>query len=245
MHCKQKMIASFNRRVQTYDHFACLQKEVNQMLMSRISDFSPLSILEIGCGTGDLSKHMALHFSNANFLLTDISDLMVEKVRKMFSQHNHIAVQCMDGESLQLSIPYDLIISSMSLHWFNDIRCSLKKIITYLSSQGFFIFSGMGDQSFPEWRSLCELHALPLGMPSFLSESLLKEILPTIHIHRESKKVVYKNLYAFLNTLKKIGASTPHSNYVPLSYVQMKTLLTQYDKPFEVTYDIIYGMYQR
>ena len=68
---------NFSSGAAKYDNVAYIQPLVAARLAAKI-DGGPRRILEIGCGTGALSLHLAKIFPDAELILTDISLPMLE-----------------------------------------------------------------------------------------------------------------------------------------------------------------------
>src|SRR5437762_1931232 len=126
---KRKIIRYFNQGASTYDSAAEVQTYVAQQLVARLENISAKEILEIGCGTGLLSQQLISLFPDASFLLTDIAPVMVETCQNRFMNQPKIKIACLDGETIAVESKFDLITSSMTLHWFDDVTQGLEKII--------------------------------------------------------------------------------------------------------------------
>ena len=59
-------------------------------------------------------------------MLTDIAPAMVQISQQRFINKPKVKVICMDGERLTLPSQFDLITSSMTLHWFSELEESFE-----------------------------------------------------------------------------------------------------------------------
>jgi malonyl-CoA O-methyltransferase len=120
---REAVAAAFGAAAGTYDADADLQRLVAGRLAARIAAL-PLPpaprILEIGCGTGFLSRHLLAGRPGARGLITDLSEAMVRRCRDTLAGASDFLV--MDGERPCLTPPggFDLICSSLALQWFAD-----------------------------------------------------------------------------------------------------------------------------
>ncbi|MBD3345941.1 MAG: glycosyltransferase [Chitinivibrionales bacterium] len=73
------------------------------------------SVLEIGCGTGDLLKSLNPHRGVG----IDISEKMIEIAKKKYSE---LSFHVMDGENIEIAEKFDYIILSDTLGYFEDIQ---------------------------------------------------------------------------------------------------------------------------
>ena len=81
---KNKIMCSFDKKASSYDKYSLIQDEVAQRLCDRLSNITikPVSILDIGCGTGYLSDMLFKLYPHANITCLDISLNMLEESHK-------------------------------------------------------------------------------------------------------------------------------------------------------------------
>ncbi len=245
LNAKCKIINNFDKRAGTYGETADVQVQVAADLARRLVSIQPDTVLEIGCGTGLLSQHLISLFPNASLLITDAAPAMIVQCQKSVLSHRFIDFACMDGEQLALNKQYALILSSMTLHWFSDLQRSFIDITNQLKRGGQFIFSMLGENSFKEWRAICQQFNIPIATPIFPADHLLETMLPNIQLEVETYYQTYENAYAFLNALKKIGAISSRMGYVPLSSGKLRKVLRQFNTELTISYEVIYGKYIR
>ena len=96
--------------------------EMQWAVMHYIADgLRPENILEIGCGTGNLSTLILKDYPDATIHLIDISDKMIEHCKAKFSDLENIKYYCNDFRKLDGEIPAcDLILSTISIHHIRD-----------------------------------------------------------------------------------------------------------------------------
>ena len=96
--------------------------EMQWAIMHYISNnLKPKNILEIGCGTGNLTKLILKNFPDANIHIVDISKKMIDNCKNQFQNYNNIKYHCNDFRDLDDSIQNcDLVLSSISIHHIND-----------------------------------------------------------------------------------------------------------------------------
>jgi trans-aconitate 2-methyltransferase len=90
-------------------------------------------ILDLGCGTGELTKMVADRFSEAAVRGVDSSAKMLSKVPE---QPNISFEQRSIEDQLQLAGQWDVIIANASLQWVDDHHSLFPKIIAKLSPGG-------------------------------------------------------------------------------------------------------------
>ncbi|HLR52428.1 MAG TPA: class I SAM-dependent methyltransferase [Candidatus Avamphibacillus sp.] len=109
-------------------------------IKSAISTFKDKSILDIGCGTGQFAKY-CIENGAAKVMGVDISKNMIAHAQKE-NGHERIDYICTPIEELELhNQKFDLIISSLAIHYIKDYSKLIVKVDSLLSKNGEFIFS--------------------------------------------------------------------------------------------------------
>lgn len=109
-------------------------------IKSMISNLKGKSVLDLGCGDGHFSKYCVENGAE-KVIGVDISNNMIERANKI-NKDNNIEFVCLPMEDLNLANQkFDLIISSLSIHYVEDYRTLIRKINGLLKNNGEFIFS--------------------------------------------------------------------------------------------------------
>ncbi len=243
MTTKNQVITGFNRGAKTYDQAAGLQALVAENLAKKLQAVAADNILEIGCGTGLLSYHLVKKFPAANMLFTDISPVMLQQCRQQLLDVVQAKFTCLDGESLDELPKFNLITSSMTFHWFENVVASVQQLQQKLVKGGRLQFAMLAENSLQEWRAMCVELNNPVSTPYFPAISELKSHLPNLKFTVELIKETYQNAYTFLTTLKSLGATTPRAGYIPLTTDKMRKMLRHFNHEIEITYEVVYGEY--
>jgi trans-aconitate methyltransferase len=109
--------------METYDDNAYAQKEIAAKLAGLISDLypdTPKTIMEIGCGTGLLTKNIITVFPDAYYYLNDINSKAEHRIHSLFAADSHTFI-CGDAELIDFPAGIDLIVSSSTVQWFEDL----------------------------------------------------------------------------------------------------------------------------
>lgn len=77
---------------------------------------TPKNVLDLGCGTGTISKAILEKYSNAKFTIIDISQNMLKFAEKKIGSNSIYKSICKDFYVLNLDDRYDIIASSLALH---------------------------------------------------------------------------------------------------------------------------------
>ena len=149
---KRLLSKRFSEHAKTYDAYANVQKNMAKQLVDLLPKKNAnhrINILEIGCGTGYLTRLLVKTFPNAAITAVDLAPGMVE-VAKGLTKEDRVTFLCTDIEEMALNENYDLIISNATFQWLNDLPATLEKLFTRLTAEGSLIFSTFGIDTFQE-----------------------------------------------------------------------------------------------
>ncbi len=248
---KATVAAAFGAAAATYDAAADLQRRVATRLADHIAA-RPLPgqprVLEIGCGTGFLSRALTPRLPGAHWVITDIALPMVWECRRNFS--GDAAFLVMDGERPCLAGGFDLICTSLAMQWFHDIGAALARWAHLLTPGGQIAFATLASGTFAKWREAHLAHGLSAGVQLYPSPEQLKSFLPaggTGTIMVEPVQCSYPDGRTFLSTLRQIGAHVPVAGHQPLPPGQLRRILRGFEPPegLTETYETAYGFFTR
>lgn len=117
---------------------------LNNMFLYLNADFKPLRILDLGCGTGNLTQKIIEKFPDAEIDALDLSEEILEECKKRFANKNNINYLQADFKDMQISVnEYDLVMSSIAIHHVEDPHKFelYKKVYQCLKHGGIFIFA--------------------------------------------------------------------------------------------------------
>src|SRR5699024_12365283 len=91
-------------------------------------------ILDIGCGTGDLTKKIAEKGAIPTGI--DAYNEMIETAKQKYSDITFIKA---DATSYRSDEKFDAVLSNAALHWLTDPESVIKTIASALSSGGRYV----------------------------------------------------------------------------------------------------------
>lgn len=100
------------------------------------------SILNLGCGTGQLTEKIAL--AGAKVMGIDSAPAMIEKARQNYPD---LRFEVGDARNFQVEQPLDAVFSNAALHWVKEADAAIACIYQALKSRGRFVaeFGGKGN----------------------------------------------------------------------------------------------------
>jgi tRNA (cmo5U34)-methyltransferase len=108
------------------------------------SEARPHNILELGCGTGNLSVLLASRYEDATLRMTDISSDSLQTCEQRFSPTPQLIFQQSDFRELDFAdAQFDLIVSSIAIHHLTseEKRVMFGKISRWLTADGVFAYA--------------------------------------------------------------------------------------------------------
>jgi trans-aconitate methyltransferase len=106
------------------------------------------SVLDIGCGTGDLTKH--IQESGAEVMGTDYSPEMIAQARFKYPEINFEVANAAD---FKVEYPYDAVFSNAALHWIHNSGGVIKSVYEALKPGGRFVAEMGGKGNVGKLRS--------------------------------------------------------------------------------------------
>ena len=116
-------------------------------------EFTPTRILELGCGTGNLTQLIAKRWPDSQITIVDISTEMLKETLKRLDSSNITPVESTFESLVFPDASFDLVMSSFSIHHMLDAdkRLLFQQLAHWLTPVGFFV---MADMLVPESEHL-------------------------------------------------------------------------------------------
>jgi len=228
---------SFDERAASYEEHADLQRAVAERLARLLPPLRQPRVLELGCGTGLFSRHLLARYPDGTFVLTDLAPSMLEQCRRNLAgvdRQRVVSFEVMDAARPTVEGPFNLIATSMTLHWLGDAATALGTLRALLAPNGVLIYATIDGKSFPEWRDVLAAQGLPVGLP---------DIPELPGIVDEARMVADDDALGFLRRMKAIGGLTPREGYAALSAGALRGAIRAADRKHggRITWHIVYG----
>jgi malonyl-CoA O-methyltransferase len=230
----------FSAAAETYDRHARPQLALAQSVVSVLPEIYPEQILELGSGTGQLTRLLAERFPEVPIDAVDVAEKMVEHSRAKFKRFPQIRWIVGDAQTYWGGDRYALIVSSSALHWVDDLRATCENIFQNLEPGGTFALGMMLR------GTLKELHGLrmeiapektPLTtLPTYAETSAALEAAG-FRIERQKhseEQILYPDAKAFLKAIHEQGVTggKVSAGNAPLTRTELGRLVADYQENF-------------
>ena len=243
------VVESFERAAETYVDSCSVQRRIAERLAQRIACAEatpPQHVLEFGCGTGELTRLLAGQFPGARIVATDASPKMITVARQTVVDSNvDFRTLVVDEETASESEwgtdGFDLLASSMALHWVADLEDVLPSILRLANRLAFSIPI---EGTFESWIAAHEKLGLSDGVRELFSEEAVSRwgewLFPG---HQFSVEFLdFQEPFAdpldFVRQLKLAGAAYPRKGHLPVK--NLRTILKQFPNGIEVNYRVAF-----
>lgn len=165
-----RVAQAFERHYAQYNTDAVVQRHIAARLDEAIGQFCPelrvRRALEIGIGTGFLTRLITLRFPETNWWFNDLSPAAFDWIPADLSR-----VQTLPGDAEHLPYPdgLDLIAAASALQWFDNLAAFFAKAFRVLNPGGLLAVASFADGHFPELSALRPAH-LRYPSPQELSD---------------------------------------------------------------------------
>jgi len=124
----------------TYDRPGLQQstyRPVHDAVLKRLDDLDPRRILDLGCGTGQLTGRLAERFPDAEVIGADLSDGMLGRALERVPEHHHVGFVRADAQRLPLAdSSLDVVTCTESFHWYADQEAAAAELARLLRPGG-------------------------------------------------------------------------------------------------------------
>jgi malonyl-CoA O-methyltransferase len=258
---------SFDQAAQTYDENAFLQREIADRLFERLDyiKLAPAHVLELGCGTGYVTRKLRARYPDAHLTAVDIAPAMCREaaaqmprtplLARLFKSAPITEWLCADAEQLPLADEsVDLVVSSLTLQWC-DPEAVARECIRVLRPEGLVMFTTFGPDTLKELRIAFKAVDDKPHVNTFVDMHDIGDIMVAAGfadpvMDQEIVTITYSELKTLLRELKGIGAHNvlPDRQTGLMGKQQWRTLLEAYERfrrsedgKLPTTYEVVYG----
>ncbi len=235
------MIGSrFSAAAKTYDRHARPQLALAQSVVSMLPEIYPEQILELGAGTGQLTRLLVDRFPDVPIDALDLAEKMIEHSRAKFHHLPQINWIIDDAQTYWSGDRYPLIASSSALHWVSDLRATCENIFQNLAPGGTFALGMMLQGTLKELHELRKTIA-PEKTPSLTLPTYeeTQVCLQDSGFHLDRKKhseeeIIYPDAQTFLRAIHEQGVTggKVSTGNAPLTRTELSQLVADYQDTY-------------
>jgi malonyl-CoA O-methyltransferase len=238
---KSLVASRFGKRAASYEVVTPVQKFMAHYLADAARDDCPPEnvhrILELGCGTGRLTRMLREYYPAAKITSIDISPAMVDLASKNCPNVDFVTADAEEYVRGRLA-KYDLIISSAAMQWFQQPQTTLPLYRNLLGENGLLALSTFGNETFQELKSAFT-HAYKIADKPYqrhLGElpdlQFWRQLLPESKIIEQRFCMDFPDVRCFLRSIQEAGAtnSFEKKTYIPRNI--LKEMLDFYERSY-------------
>ena len=222
---------TLSTRVTLHDKYSVNQHGWANWVFEQYKFRENINVLELGCGTGGtwIGREEQIP-KGTKIILTDISDLMIQKTKEKHGTSTYFSFQVMDVQNITFEDGYfDIIIANHMLYHVLNISKALSEIKRVLKNDGCF-------------------YATTTGL------NHLKELQEIYRVYEGKVKFNYSNEITFnlengINILKEYFGEIEKHHYIDsLEVTEAQDLMDyiiSYNEIPKIVYDEIYGIIEK
>ena len=253
---KQKIRRAFDRAAESYDDAAVLQKEVCRRLLQKLDyiKLSPQLILDAGVGTGEAVAPLMKRYRKSRLIALDLSERMLAKALRHGGLLRMPELVCADVEQLPFrENSFELIFSSLTLQWCNDLPATMEDFLRVLKPGGLLMFTSFGPDTLKElrrcWNQIDDaVHVNQFTDMHDVGDGLLKAGFADPVMEAETITVSYESVDKLMADLRDIGANaTAEGGRTGLTAPSALSKLRQayeayrHENRLPASYEVVYG----
>lgn len=264
---RKQVQRAFDRAAGSYDQAAVLQQRVSQQLIERLDYIRHEhgTVLDLGCGTGQLSAGLMQRFPQVQIRVVDISPAMLVQAQQRFrkqvpawrswlGQAQRPLGICAQAEQLPLhSSSCDSVMSNLTLQWCTDLKQVFGEIRRVLRPGGLLMFSTFGPDTLKELRaSWADVDNNP-RVNEFLDmhdvgDALLASGFENPVMDMDQITLTYATVMDLMRDLQAIGATNAHPQRMRglTGKDQLAAMIDRYEQfrqpqGLPASYEVVFG----
>lgn len=141
---------AFSSAAMQYDALTSLHKEIGKELVKKVVNVDQCDkILDVGMGTGKVTKRLTFYFPDSLVCGMDFSSGMIEKARQEYEPYKIVQAHAAHLPFKENS--FDVVVSNLAYQWVKPLDHAFKHVDELLNKGGVFYFTLFTD------ATLCEL----------------------------------------------------------------------------------------
>ena len=148
-----------NTRISIHSKYSTNKQGFGNWITSHYRIRDGASVLELGCGTGDMWANQAEVINRCSrFILSDFSEGMLNKAKETLQNQAGIEYRQIDIQDIPFADhTFDVVIANMMLYHVPDLQKGLREVGRVLKEDGTFYCATYGEHGMMEY--ICSLFA--------------------------------------------------------------------------------------
>ncbi|HAR63296.1 MAG: hypothetical protein DKM50_00630 [Candidatus Margulisiibacteriota bacterium] len=245
----EQITNNFSKKASNYNSKAVMQKEIAEKLALFLPDKEYKTILDVGCGTGFLTKLLRQKYPNSTIIGVDIAPAMIEIAKENVPDAEFRCCSIYEIEDLKNQ--FDLVVSSSALHWMHDLSECFAILHDILVPNGEIITAIFVDESLFELKdsfnyayenTRIKKKKHVIDFPK--SQEVIEDLSKKFELLFNEKIAYFLNYSSAKNSIKAIREIGGNYSYLyNQSFTERKTIFstvfTYYDKKYRGTADTV------
>ena len=211
----------FAKALSSYDQQALAQQQINRRLCTMLQQsFDSAQVfdsgIEIGCGSGDLTRLLNRQYSVRSWWLNDLNSAALAKTKVLLQQKEMASVHLLaaDAEQLDrtlaLAQQFDLWVSASTVQWFQQPQRFIQLAVQGLKQHGILLFSTFLPDNLAEIKQLTNI-----GLTYPARQQWLQWLQPhfeLLALDSQPIRLYFEQPSAVLQHLKATGVTATHTH---------------------------------
>lgn len=209
---KNKVKQRFSRAKESYSEQAIAQQEICQYLSTLMAKYVTVQldrILEVGCGSGNLTRQMLVQYRPQHYFANDI----YAEVEQFFQPSEPIEFCIGDIEQMPLPSHLTAVLSSSALQWVQDLEQFFARIQQVLDPEGWLVFSSFAEKNLQEIKALTG-HGLDYTSIDVMTAMLKRQGFDILHVEQNTMTLWFAHPLRILKHLKATGVTASRSDFM-------------------------------
>lgn len=233
MNCINKEIVGrrFSKCAERYCYKAHVQRMMASKLAENVIGFGDFEdVLEVGCGSGFLTRDILKNHHPMRYYLNDLSEEMVAQASQHFTPETSKSLRLLTGDAELVDLPLNLdaIVSSAAIQWFQHVDLFFYKSARSLQRGGLLAFTTFGPDNFHEIKYLANKSL------DYLSLQQLREMLEPnfeIHLMKEERLIQwFGSAVEVLDHIRQTGVNGLNNNAMRVG--ELREFIRNYNQQY-------------
>lgn len=247
---KRILINRFRKSMATYDDNAVVQRDMAGELVELIATATGICkfsrIMELGCGTGFLTRWLIERFKPRELVLNDLVPDCQRTAQELALRHRQLKIRFIPGDMESIALPRacDLIASNAAFQWADEPDALMDRMAAALKPCGVTAIASFGPSNLKEVARLTGLTLKYWSLDEFRRR--LTPHFAVLDASETKRTLHFKTAQDVIQHLRRTGANAIDSK--PWSRGRLTRFAADYERAFgsggevPLTYHALYAV---